>query len=353
MKIDDRLIGNSAPPYIIAELSANHNGSLETALNLIASAKANGADAIKLQTYTADTLTIDSSKSDFLIHSGLWQGRTLYQLYDQAHTPWEWHGKLFAEARKIGISIFSSPFDLQAIELLESLSTPAYKIASFELIDHELVAAVASTGKPIILSTGLANSQEIEEALNVALSAGAKIENIALLHCLSSYPAPPEEYNLGTIVEMKRLFGTEIGLSDHSLGNEVAISAVALGANLVEKHFTSDRKGGGPDDSFSMDADGLDNLRASLNVAWKARGYDNFRIQPSEVDSLRYRRSLYVVRDVAAGQKIEKSDVRSIRPGYGIAPKHLTELLGLIAPFKLSRGERVSEDLFAEIKRYN
>jgi len=353
MQIDGRLIGDLTRPYVIAELSANHNGSLDTALGLIELAKTNGADAIKLQTYTADTLTIDASTPDFVIDSGLWKGRTLYDLYGQAHTPWEWHPALFAKAREVGISIFSSPFDVGAIELLESLNAPAYKIASFELVDLELVAAVARTKKPLIFSTGLANHEEIGEALEVARSAGAKEEQIALLHCLSAYPADPAEYKLHTIQELKKSFGLEVGLSDHALGNAVAIAAVALGANLVEKHFTSDKEAGGPDDSFSMDSDDLQSLRFSLDAAWGARGFDDYRIQPGEAPNLRFRRSLYVVEDIPSGTTISPKQVRAIRPGYGIAPKHLAEIIGKTSPRALKRGEPVTPSILSELTTEN
>ena len=353
MKINGRVIGDSESPYVIAELSANHNGSLGTALKLVELAKKSGADAIKLQTYTADTLTIDASSPDFVIDSGLWKGRTLYELYDQAHTPWEWHPAIFAKAREVDISIFSSPFDLGAIELLESLGAPAYKIASFELIDHELVAAVARTKKPLILSTGLANYEEIAESLEVALSSGATSEQIALLHCLSAYPADPAEYKLHTIQELKKSFAVEVGLSDHSLGNSVAVSAVALGANLVEKHFTSDKEAGGPDDSFSMDANDLQSLKLSLDVAWKARGFDNYRTQPGEAPNLRFRRSLYVVEDIPSGTTISQKQVRAIRPGYGVAPKHLPDIIGKTYSRALKRGEPITPSILSELTTEN
>lgn len=349
MQIEGQVIGQDSRPYIIAELSANHNGSLQVALNLIEQAAAQGADAIKIQTYTADTLTIDASTSDFVIDSGLWKGKTLHSLYDQAHTPWDWHQALFRRAREVGIPIFSSPFDSTAVELLESLGAPAYKIASFEIVDHDLIKSVARTKKPLILSTGLANSEEIGEALEVALSAGAAADQVALLHCLSSYPADPSEYKLGSINELKRLFGVEVGLSDHSIGNDVAISAVALGATLVEKHFTADKNAGGPDDSFSMDSTDLGRLRTSLDNAWQARGFDDFRVQPSELPNVRFRRSLYVVQDVPAGTKILAHQVRSIRPGYGLAPKYLDQVIGKVTSRDLKRGERVTPALLREL----
>ena len=342
MKIDGREIGSNSKPYIIAEVSANHNGSLDRALNLIRLGKQAGADAIKLQTYTPDSLTIDAPTPDFLIHGGLWDKRTLYDLYSEAQTPWDWHEALFEEARNQDITMFSSPFDADAIDLLETLNCPAYKIASFEIIDLALIRKAASTGKPLIISTGLANRDEIREAVETARESGAS--EIALLHCLSSYPAPPSHYKLGTIPVLRQDFGCEIGLSDHTIGNDVAIASVALGASLVEKHFTLDRNGNGPDDSFSMDVDGLAALRSSLDVAWSSLGFDDFKIQESEKENLRFRRSLYFVRNVALGEVISESDVRSIRPGYGVAPKNLSRIIGVRCPIDVVRGQRVTQD---------
>jgi pseudaminic acid synthase len=343
LKIDNREIGQHCRPYVIAELSANHNGSLDRAMTLIGEAKASGADAIKLQTYTADTLTIDSSKPDFIINGGLWDKRTLYDLYQEAHTPWHWHKDLFLEAKRTCITIFSSPFDPTAIDLLENLGAPAYKIASFEIVDLELIKIAASTGKPLIISTGLANLSEIEEAFSTAKEAGAK--EIALLHCLSSYPAPPSEYKLNSIERLREIFGCEVGLSDHTVGNDIAIASVALGATIIEKHFTADTSGDGPDDSFSMDAAGLRALRESADTAWSALGFDDFKVQESERANLRFRRSLYFVRDVTEGQILTGEDIRSIRPGYGIPPKHLASLVGLPSPQNYSAGDRVTPEV--------
>lgn len=348
MKIDGIEINTNSEPYIIAEISANHNGSIENAKHLIQQAKKCGASAIKLQTYTADTLTIDSSSKDFVIQDGLWASRTLYDLYSQASTPWEWHQELFQEASRLGITIFSSPFDETAVELLESLGAPAYKVASFEIIDLSLISTIASTGKPLILSTGLANIREIEEAYSVALESGAS--EVALLHCLSSYPAPPSEYKLGTISQLRELFNCEVGLSDHTIGNEVAIAAIALGASIIEKHFTLDVQGGGPDDSFSMSPQGLQELRDSATIVWQARGFDDFAIQPSEEKNIRFRRSLYVVQDIQVGDAVTRENVRSIRPGYGIPPKFLGELIGKKSPLPLKAGERISWE-FLELIR--
>lgn len=344
MKIVDRQIGKAFPPFVIAEISANHNGKLEAAKKLISLAKESGADAVKLQTYRADTLTINCDASDFQIKDGLWSGKSLYQLYEQAHTPWEWHPDLFKFAADEGIIIFSSPFDASAVDLLEELGCPAYKIASFEIGDLELIAYAASKGKPLIISTGLAELEEITNAVAVAKASGAA--DVALLHCLSAYPAPPSEYKLESITRLRDEFGVEVGLSDHTIGNTVAISAVALGASIVEKHFTLDRTGGGPDDSFSMDTTGLKDLRRCLDEAWGSLGFDNYSVQPSEIPSLKYKRSIYFVEDLLAGETISRDNVRVIRPGYGLAPKYLSEILGKRTIGDVSRGQAVSfEDI--------
>lgn len=344
MKIDNLQIGLEQRPYIIAEISANHNGSIDTAKKLIQLAQVNGASAVKLQTYTSDTITLDSDSPDFQIKTGLWQGRTLYELYEQAHTPWEWHAELFAHAQQLGITIFSSPFDKTAVDLLESLETPAYKIASFEIVDHDLISYVGSTGKPLIISTGMASKDEIEEALQVATQSGAR--DIALLHCLSAYPAPASQYKLNTIGHMRRDFGCEIGLSDHSLGNELAIASIALGASLVEKHFTLDSSGSGPDDSFSMDPEQLSRLRASLDLVHDSLGFDNYAIQDAEVESIQFRRSLYFVCDKSAGQKLALEDLRSVRPGFGMPPKYLESIVGRELVRDVKFGDRVSPECF-------
>lgn len=349
MNIDGTEINASSQPYIIAEISANHNGSIRNAFDLIEQAKKCGASAVKLQTYTADTLTIDSSRPDFVIESGLWAERTLYDLYNEAHTPWGWHQELFQEASHLGITIFSSPFDKKAVELLESLGAPAYKIASFEIVDLALIRTAASTGKPLIISTGLANLEEIEEAYTVAHESGAS--DVALLHCLSSYPAPPEEYMLGSITRLREQFKCEVGLSDHTIGNEVAIAAVALGATIIEKHFTLDIEGKGPDDSFSMSPEGLLSLRRSTNTVCEALGFDNFAIQPSEARNIQFRRSLYCVRDIEAGETITDNHIRSIRPGFGISPKFLSQIVGRKSPKPLMSGDRVSWDYLEEVLR--
>ena len=326
MRIRGRLIGPSHPPYVIAEMSANHNGQLETAFRLIDAAKAAGADAVKLQTYTPDTITLNASTPDFQISGGLWDGRTLYDLYQEAHMPWEWHRPLFDYARQAGITIFSSPFDHTAVDLLESLDAPAYKIASFEAIDLPLIRYVAQTGKPMIISTGMANVQEIEEAVEAAYSGGC--QSLALLHCVSGYPAPAADYNLRTLTDMQQRFGVITGLSDHTLDNTTAITSVALGACIIEKHFTLDRQGGGPDDSFSLEPSDLKALCQGAHTAWTALGRVDYSRQPSEQANLQFRRSLYFVKALKAGDVVQPSDVRSVRPGFGLAPKHMEEVLG-------------------------
>ena len=326
MILDGRRIGPDAPPYVIAEMSANHGGSLERALQVIEAARTCGASAVKLQTYRPDTITLDSDAEEFRIRGTLWEGRTLYDLYEEAHTPWEWHEPLFRRARELGITIFSSPFDETAVELLESLGAPAYKIASFEVVDLPLIRVVASTGKPLILSTGMADGEEIGEAVEAARSAGC--EELALLHCVSGYPAPAADYNLRTIPDMRERFGCLVGLSDHTLDNTTAIASVALGASLIEKHFTLDRSAGGPDDSFSLEPAGLEELCTGARTAWESLGRVDYGRKSSEQGNVQFRRSLYWVRDLEAGEVVTPDAVRSVRPGHGLPPKRLDELIG-------------------------
>lgn len=326
MSIAGRAIGPHVPPYVIAELSANHNGKLETALRIIEEAKKAGADAIKLQTYRPDTITLKSDAEDFRIRGGLWDGRTLYDLYEEAHMPWEWHAPLFEFARKVGITIFSSPFDRTAVDLLESLGAPAYKIASFEAVDLPLIEYVARKGKPMIISTGMANAEEIQEAVDAARGAGCR--QLALLHCVSGYPAPAGDYNLRTLPDMIERFGVLTGLSDHTLDNTTAIASVVLGATIIEKHFTLDRSGGGPDDSFSLEPPELAQLCSGARTAWEALGKVDYGLKSSEQGNTKFRRSLYFVRALRAGDAIGPEDVRSVRPGFGIAPKHLGQVIG-------------------------
>lgn len=324
--IDGRKIGPSYSPYVIAEMSANHNGNIETALRIIEEAKKAGADAVKMQTYTADTLTLNCNLPDFQINEGLWAGRTLYDLYEWAHTPWDWHKPLFNRARNLGITIFSSPFDTTAVDLLEDLNAPAYKIASFEAVDLPLIRYAASTRKPIIISTGMADAEEIAEAVEAARENGCK--DLAVLHCVSGYPAPAQDYNLRTIPDMINRFGLVTGLSDHTLDNTTAIASVALGASIIEKHFTLNRKGGGPDDSFSLEPDDLIALCTGAKTAWSAIGQIDYSRKSSEQGNLKFRRSLYFIETLKKGDVITKESVRSIRPGYGLPPKELDNILG-------------------------
>ncbi|WP_108507833.1 pseudaminic acid synthase [Polynucleobacter acidiphobus] len=343
INIAGRKIGPAYAPYVIAEMSANHNGNIETAFRIIEEAKRAGADAIKMQTYTADTLTLNCDLPDFQINDGLWAGRTLYELYEWAHTPWDWHKPLFEHARKLGITIFSSPFDNKAIDLLEDLNTPAYKIASFEAVDLPLIKYAASTRKPIIISTGMADAEEIAEAIQAAREGGCK--ELAVLHCVSGYPAPAEDYNLRTIPDMIERFGLVTGLSDHTLDNTTAIASVALGTSLVEKHFTLDRCGGGADDSFSLEPVELANLVTSLKTAWKALGNIDYGRKSSEQGSAKFRRSLYFVKSLEAGEPIPKDAIRSIRPGFGIAPKHMERIVGAILKSSVDIGTPVSWEI--------
>lgn len=324
--IAGRAIGPAHPPYVIAELSANHNGSLDAAFAIIDAAAAAGADAVKIQTYTADTITLRSSRPEFWISSGKWAGQSLHDLYTSAHTPWDWHPALFDRARARGLTMFSSPFDRTAVDLLEDLGAPAYKIASFEAVDLALIRYAAATGKPLIVSTGMADAEEIAEAIQAARDGGCR--QLAVLHCVSGYPAPPEDYNLRTLPDMAARFGLVTGLSDHTLDNTTAIAAVALGAAIVEKHVTLDRNGGGPDDSFSLEPPELAQLCTAARTAWAALGRVDYGRKSSERGNAVFRRSLYFVRDLKAGQVITPADVRSVRPGFGAAPKHLDSILG-------------------------
>ena len=343
IKIGDVAIGPEHPPYIIAELSANHNGNFDNALALIKAAKQAGASAVKLQTYTADTITIKSDRPEFMIHGGLWDGKSLYDLYEWAHTPWEWQQPLFEYARQLGISIFSSPFDDTAVDMLESLGAPAYKIASFEAIDIPLIQRVAATKKPMIISTGMTSVDEISEAIETARSGGC--DQLAILHCVSGYPASAEDYNLRTLLDMQKRFGVLVGLSDHTLDNATAIASIALGACIVEKHVTLDRSGGGPDDSFSLEPQDLEALVTMSNTAWSALGTADYARSAAEKANTQFRRSLYFVRDVPAGAVVTAADVRSIRPGNGLPPKSLAGLIGALAIVDIASATPASWDL--------
>lgn len=340
--INGREIGVDCPPYIIAELSANHNGSIETALKIITAAKLAGADAVKLQTYKPDTITLNCDNDEFRIRGGLWDGRTLYELYEEAHMPWSWHKTLFDHAREIGITIFSSPFDNTAVDLLENLNAPAYKIASFEAVDIPLIKYAAGTGKPMIISTGMADEFEIEEAITAAREGGCK--ELAILHCVSGYPAPAEDYNLRTIPDMFHRFGVVTGLSDHTLDNTTAIASVAVGSAIIEKHFTLDRSGGGPDDSFSLQPEELFALCRDSKTAWAAMGNINYGKKLSEQSNVKFRRSLYFIKALKAGEIITKEHVRSVRPGYGIEPKYMDDVLGRKVKIDVGYGTPVKRE---------
>ncbi|MDH5180888.1 MAG: pseudaminic acid synthase [Gammaproteobacteria bacterium] len=344
--IANRRIACDAEPYVIAELSANHNGSLDTAKKIIMEAKKAGADAVKLQTYTPDTITLDCENEQFMISGGLWDGRKLYDLYQEAHLPWAWHKPLFEFAKKHEITIFSSPFDNSAVDLLEDLNTPAYKIASFEAIDLPLIKYAAGTGKPVIISTGMADDEEIQEAINAAHEAGCK--QLAILHCVSGYPAPASDYNLRTIPDMSARFGVVTGLSDHTLDNTTAITSVALGAAIIEKHFTLDRRNGGPDDSFSLEPPELKQLCEGVKTAWQSLGKIDYGRKSSEIGNVQFRRSLYFVRNLKEGHIIQTGDVRSVRPGFGIPPKHIDEIVGKQITCDVSFGTAVKWELIAD-----
>lgn len=342
--IDGRPISSDQPPYIIAELSANHNGSLERALQSIDAAHHAGADAIKLQTYTADTMTIDCDREEFMIKGGLWDGYKLYDLYRWAETPFEWHQEMFAYARKLGITPLSTPFDESAVDLLEQLDTPVYKIASFENTDLPLIRYVAKTGKPMILSTGMASEEEIAEAVDAALGAGCT--ELVLLHCISSYPAPINQANIRQLVELGRRFDVVPGLSDHTLGTTASVAAVALGACVIEKHFTLSRADKGPDSEFSIEPDELRSLCQETYDAWLALGQTGYDRQPVEAASKVFRRSIYFVRDLPAGSVIGPEDIRRIRPGNGLAPKYFERLLGKKLSVDVRRGMPTTWDVF-------
>ena len=343
--IAGRRIAADSPPYVIAELSANHNGSLDTAMAIVEQAKLAGADAVKLQTYRPDTITLDSDGPGFVIEGGLWHGRRLYDLYQEAHMPWDWHRPLFDRARALDIPIFSSPFDRTAVDLLEDLNAPAYKIASFEAIDLPLIRYVAGTRKPMIISTGMADADEIDEAVAAARDGGCT--ELALLHCVSGYPAPAADYQLRTLTDMIGRWGVVTGLSDHTLDNTTAIAAVALGAALVEKHFTLDRDGGGPDDSFSLLPHELAQLCQGARTAWSALGRVDYGRKSSEIGNAQFRRSLYFVKPLRAGDTVTADAVRSVRPGFGLAPKHLDAVIGKRATRDIAANTPVAWDTLA------
>ncbi|HED33997.1 MAG TPA: pseudaminic acid synthase [Gammaproteobacteria bacterium] len=341
--IAGRKIGNNYAPYIIAEMSANHNQDINRAFETIKMARAMGADAVKIQSYTADTITIDCDNNDFKIEGGLWDGYNLYQLYEWAQTPFEWHKPIFDYARKIGITLFSTPFDETAVDLLEDLNAPAYKIASFEAIDLPLIKYVAQTGKPMIISTGMANIQEIEEAVSVARESGC--EQLVLLHCISSYPAPVEQSNLRTIPDLAEKFSVVSGLSDHTLGTTVSVASIALGASVIEKHVTLSRNDKGPDSEFSLEPEELKQLCANTNTAWSALGKAGYERKPAEEENLKFRRSIYIVEDMKKGDVFTTQNIRRIRPGFGLPPKYYRELLGKQVSEDVQRGTPLAINL--------
>lgn len=344
MDIAGREIGAKQPPFIIAEMSANHGGDIERAKAIISMAKSCGADAVKMQSYTPDTITIDHDGPEFRIESGLWAGETLYSLYQKAHTPFEWHEELFAHAAREGITLFSAPFDPTAVDLLESLHAPAYKIASLELVDIPLIERVAQTGKPIILSTGAANLEEITQALAAAKRQGN--QDIILLHCVSGYPTPMEDVHLRTMEDLKLRFNVTTGLSDHSFGLAVPIAATALGASVIEKHVTLSRADGGADAAFSLEPQELAALVQETRNAFHALGSVNYELKASEKTSASFKRSLYAVEDIAAGDELTGDNVRSIRPGFGLPPRHLKDILGKKAKAAIAKGTALNWDLF-------
>ena len=346
MEIAGRRIGVEEPPFIIAELSGNHNGSLERALAIVDAAAEAGAHALKLQTYTASTMTLNIRGGDFEITDpdSPWYGRSLYELYEEAHTPWEWHDVLFRRAREKGMVAFSSPFDETAVDFLESLDVPCYKVASFENVDLPLIEYVAKTGKPIIMSTGLASLAELDDAVRTARAAGCG--QLALLKCTSAYPANPNDSNLRTIPHLREMFGCEIGLSDHTLGIGVAVASVALGATIIEKHVTLDRDTGGVDSAFSLDSVELKALVEETERAGRALGGVHYGPTEGDKLSLAFRRSLYIAQDVMAGETLAEQHVRRVRPGFGLLPGLLKSVIGLRATRDLHRGEAVGWDMF-------
>jgi N-acetylneuraminate synthase len=346
VEIDDKRIGPEYKPYIIAELSANHNGDINNALKTIEVAAECGADAIKIQSYTPDTMTIDCNKEDFQVKGGLWDGYSLYDLYKWAHTPFEWHAQLFAKAKEVGITLFSTPFDETALELLESLDAPAYKIASFELTDLPLIKRVAQTGKPMIMSTGMANLNEIEEAITTARENGCN--ELVVLHCISAYPAPYEQANLATIPDLANRFDVISGLSDHTLGTVVSVASIVLGSSLIEKHFILDRNDKGADSAFSIEPHELKRLVEETDAAHKALGVAGYARKPVENSSMKFRRSLYFVEDIEAGDVITDKNIRRIRPGFGLASKHIEKLIGKKVRVDIQQGTAASWDLIAD-----
>ncbi len=343
MKIGNRIISTSQKPYIIAELSANHGGEIENAKRSIVAAKKSGADAIKIQTYTPDTMTINCSKKDFEITEGLWKDYNLYQLYEEAFTPYEWHEELFKFAHSLNITIFSTPFDESAVDLLESINTPAYKVASFELTDIPLIKYIAEKKKPMLISTGMATLEEISSAVESIRMTGNN--DILLFHCISSYPALTSDSNLHNIKFLKKEFNVEVGLSDHTISNTASITAIALGASAIEKHFKVDDEIISADSSFSINSNQLDSLVKETNESWFSLGSEGFHRSKSEKDNLKYRRSIYFIKDLKAGDKIDKGNIKRIRPGFGLSPKYFDQVLGKKLTTDVERGDPVLWEL--------
>lgn len=343
MRIGNIEIGLGEPPLVIAELSGNHNQSCERAIKLVEKAAATGVKAIKLQTYTADTMTLDHDGKDFLVSNSLWEGKTLYELYEQAHTPWEWHGSIFRRAHDLGLVCFSTPFDTSAVDFLESLDTPAYKIASFELNDIELIKKVAETNKPIIMSAGMATVSELDLAVSTAKKFGCN--DIVVLKCTSSYPASPVDSNIVTLSDIRRKYGCEVGLSDHTMGIGVALTAVAFGAVLIEKHFTLSREDGGVDSQFSMEPEEMEQLVKESKRSWQSLGHIKYGATEAEKKSIQFRRSLYIVEDIKKGDILNMENVRSIRPGYGLPPKELPKIIGKRVKASATRGTALAWDI--------
>lgn len=344
--IDGTKIGPNYKPYIIAELSANHNGSINKALKGIEVAAQCGVDAIKIQSYSPDSMTIDCDKDDFQIKGGLWDGYKLYDLYTWAQTPFSWHQQLFDKAKEVGVTLFSTPFDESAVELLEHLNTPAYKVASFEVTDLPLIKRIAQTGKPIIISTGMANLEEITDAINTAKENGCT--ELVVLHCISAYPSPIEQSNLATITDISKKFDVISGLSDHTLGTVASVTSIAMGASLIEKHFTLDRGDKGPDSEFSLEPIELKRLVEETRAAYQAIGHASFERKPVEEASMKFRRSLYFIDDLKKGDVITEKNIRRIRPGYGLKPKYFLQVVGKVVKKDISRGTAVSWELISD-----
>lgn len=348
IRIGGREVGAGHPPFIVAEMSGNHNQSLQRALEIVDAAAKAGAHALKIQTYTAETMTLDIDEGKFFIADpdSLWKGKSLYKIYQEAHTPWDWHKPIFDRCREHGMIGFSTPFDATAVDFLESLDVPCYKIASFENTDIPLIRKVAATGKPMIISTGMATEQELRESVTAARAAGCK--NLILLKCTSTYPATPENTNILTIPDLSERFGCLAGLSDHTMGIGVAVASAALGATLIEKHFTLRRADGGVDSAFSLEPEELRALVTETKRAWQALGHVSYGPTEKEKDSLAYRRSLYIVRDIKAGDVLTRENLRAIRPGCGLPPKHMDELLGKRVSRDVKKGTPASFDLVSE-----